>query len=184
MTSRCPADPLQTAAELFNLTVSEVAILGGRQSTVRSETYRNLTFRPDVTNNALQVVNEASSLIQLDRDGMAALPVPYTPLLPQSSGTVGGKPGAAGRHPRERHDIQRQGQRWRQHPGDARLRRRDTDDLSGPSSLPPGRRSRRQGTVDPVLKDIVVGLIGDGSTALPYRFVVGAAIARAASSRR
>ena len=56
-----PDDPMQTAAELFNLTVSEVAILGGRQSTVSSEAYRNLTFRPDVTNNALQVVNEGST---------------------------------------------------------------------------------------------------------------------------
>ena len=32
-----------------------------------------------------------------------------------------------------------------------------------------------QAVVNPVLADIVVGLIGDGSVALPYRFVVGAA---------
>ena len=85
-----PADPTQTVAELFNLTISEVAILGGRQTTVRSETYRNLTLRPGVANDALQVVNEGSRLVQLDRDGLAALPARTPGAARQSSGTVGG----------------------------------------------------------------------------------------------
>jgi phage tail sheath protein FI len=168
-----PADPIQTAAELFNLTVSEVAILGGRQSTVRSETYRNLTFRPDVTNNALQVVNEASSLIQLDRDGMAALPVPYTPLLPQSSGTVGGNLALPAVIPASGTTFNVKVN------GGANIP--VTLDYGGATpttyqGLLPFLQAaiQAQGTVDPVLKDIVVGLIGDGSTALPYRFVVGA----------
>ncbi len=101
--------------------------------------YRNLTFRPDVTNNALQVVNEGVEPrpARPRRDGGTAVPV-HAAVLPQASGTVGATPAAAGGHPGERVDVQRQGQRRREHPDHARLRRRDTDDLPEPPALPPG----------------------------------------------
>jgi phage tail sheath protein FI len=59
------ADP----ATLFNLTVSEVRIDGNRTSVVSTETYRNLTLESDVANNALEVVNHGSLLVQLDLNG-------------------------------------------------------------------------------------------------------------------
>jgi phage tail sheath protein FI len=88
-----PTDPLQIAAgmtvdELFNLTITEVAIQGGRQVPVRSETHRNLTLRPGMSNEALEVVNEASKLVQLSLE--AALPDPFTAIRPTPSATVGG----------------------------------------------------------------------------------------------
>jgi len=83
-------DPLT----LFNLTISEVRIDNGRRSVVRTETYRNLTMQPGVSNNAIDVVNEASRLVQLDRDGMAALPAVAPFPRPAATGTVGGNVGA------------------------------------------------------------------------------------------
>jgi phage tail sheath protein FI len=74
--------------ELFNLTVSEISRAPGRLTTLRSETYRNLTMREGVTNNALWVVNEGSKIVQLDRDSLGSLGSPYP--RPAATGTVGG----------------------------------------------------------------------------------------------
>lgn len=66
-----------TPATAFNLTVSEVRNEDGREVAVRTEVHRNLTMTPG-PRNALAVVNDASSLIQLSQDagwGML-LPVP------------------------------------------------------------------------------------------------------------
>src|SRR5688572_7305693 len=61
--------------EFFNLTVSEVEIEGGRAVIRRTETFRNLTMRPNTPNNAIQSVNEGSTLVQLSRDaGWGAIP--------------------------------------------------------------------------------------------------------------
>jgi phage tail sheath protein FI len=79
---------------LFNLTISEVRVDNGRRTIVRTETYRNLTMQEHVSNHALDVVNEASRLVQLDRDGMGALAaVPPFP-RPAAGGTFGGNVGA------------------------------------------------------------------------------------------
>jgi len=78
--------------EQFNLTVSEVRIDGDRTVVLRTEVHRNLTMRPDTPNNALEVVNQASGLVQLDRGGLnpANLPVPFVPTFrPASNGTLG-----------------------------------------------------------------------------------------------
>ena len=74
--------------ELFNLTVSEISQAPGRLTTLRSETYRNLTMREGVTNNALWVVNEGSRIVQLDRETLGGLSSPYP--RPAATGTVGG----------------------------------------------------------------------------------------------
>jgi len=79
------ADP----TTLFNLTVSEVQVDGDRTSVVQSETYRNLTLNPNTPNNAIEVVNQGSRLVQLDRTGLPAAVAPM--LLPASNGTLGGK---------------------------------------------------------------------------------------------
>ena len=78
------------AAE-FNLLVSEVADEGGRMVVRRSETFRNLTMRPGAPNNALEVVNAASRLVQLTRDGLTdALPDPWVDTFrPEVTGTLG-----------------------------------------------------------------------------------------------
>ena len=76
--------------ETFNLGVSEVAQQGGRTVTLRTESYRNLSLRPGVANNALAAVNERSKIVQLDREGLAALPDPFEATFrPAATGTSG-----------------------------------------------------------------------------------------------
>lgn len=85
------ADP----ARLFNLTVSEVRREGERTITVQTETFRNLTMEPDTPNNALEVVNQGSRLVQLDRVGLtpAGIPDPFEPdFRPTANGTISGQP--------------------------------------------------------------------------------------------
>ncbi len=81
---------------LFNLTVSEVRIDGDRTTVLQTETYRNLTMEPDTANNALEVVNQGSRLIQLNRDSLAPAnpPVPFVATFrPAASGTLSGALG-------------------------------------------------------------------------------------------
>lgn len=78
---------VQVAAELFNLTVTEVVLRDGRTLEVQSERFPNLTMRPAARNNAVEVVNEGSKLVQLDRNGLAALMNP--PERPDATGTQG-----------------------------------------------------------------------------------------------
>ena len=76
------ADP----ASLFNLTVSEVRRDGNRTVVVGTEIFRNLTLEADTPNNALEVVNQGSRLVQLDLNGAA----PAAGDRPAASGTVSG----------------------------------------------------------------------------------------------
>jgi uncharacterized protein len=76
--------------ETFNLTIQEVALENGRQVVRRSESYRNLTMEAGEPNYVLDVVNEDSVLVQLDRDGMADLiPFPTPAPRPDATGTLG-----------------------------------------------------------------------------------------------
>ena len=88
------ADP----ARLFNLTVSEVQQAGNRTITVQTETFRNLTLEPNTSRNALEVVNQGSRLVQLDRADLnpSDLPDPFVAdFRPSSTGTLGAAiPGA------------------------------------------------------------------------------------------
>lgn len=84
---------------LFNLVVSEIQTLNGQRTVLRTETFRNLTMEPGTPNNALDVVNAGSRLIQLDRLAIAtALPSPWptTPPYPRPAptGTITGALGA------------------------------------------------------------------------------------------
>jgi phage tail sheath protein FI len=78
------------AGRLFNLTASEVRIDGDRTTVLQTETFRNLTLEPGTANNALDVVNQGSRLVQLDRDGMADVPAMPPPFRPAATGTLGG----------------------------------------------------------------------------------------------
>jgi hypothetical protein len=82
-------DNALTQDELFNLTISEVEFRDGRMAVLQSETFRNLTLRPDARTNALSVVNAASRLIQLDRTGLPPIVIPPDPPRPDPTGTVG-----------------------------------------------------------------------------------------------
>jgi phage tail sheath protein FI len=85
-----PSDPVQTFGELFNLTISEISSAPGRLRSLRSETYRNMTMRPGAANNALEVVNEQSKMVQLDRDGLPAMASPFdTTFRPCATGSPG-----------------------------------------------------------------------------------------------
>lgn len=53
-------------SSLFNMTVSEVSFDDGRQTVLQTETYRNLSMDLDVSNYAVEVVNEGSRLIQIE----------------------------------------------------------------------------------------------------------------------
>ncbi len=88
-------DNVLTQAELFNLTVSEVELRNGRMAVLRSEAYRNLTMREEVRTSALEVVNAASRLVQLDRATLTPAAVPTPPFRPDPTGTVGVVPPGA-----------------------------------------------------------------------------------------
>jgi phage tail sheath protein FI len=77
-------------ANLFNLTISEVRIDGDRTSVLQTETFRNLTLQPDTPANVLEVVNQGSRLVQLDRDGLAAVPAMPPAFRPAAAGTLSG----------------------------------------------------------------------------------------------
>ena len=84
-------DPVVTQNELFNLTVTEVELREGQTVVLQTETFRNLTLRTGVRNNAVNVVNEGSRLVQLDRDLMGALSDP-PPRPDRLLGTLSGPP--------------------------------------------------------------------------------------------
>ncbi len=75
---------------LFNLFVSEVAISGNRTTVLQTESFRNLTMKPDTANYAVDVVNQGSRLIQVSR---ASALSDLTP--PAANGTVGADLAAA-----------------------------------------------------------------------------------------
>lgn len=66
----------------FNLTISEIVEVDGRRTTARTETFRNLTLTADAEHSADQVVNNGSRLVNVTMVGTA-------PDRPASSGTLG-----------------------------------------------------------------------------------------------
>jgi uncharacterized protein len=79
---------------LFNLSISEIVNSGGRRVTSRAESFRNLSNTAGAPNNAIDVVNDGSRLVQLT-PALAAWP------LPAATGTYGSAlsaPIASGAH--------------------------------------------------------------------------------------
>ncbi|HEX8984402.1 MAG TPA: phage tail sheath C-terminal domain-containing protein [Bryobacteraceae bacterium] len=76
--------------EFFTLTIVETALSAGRTVVRQTEVFRNLTMRPGAANNAIEVVNENSRLVQLNRDGLLnAIPDPFvTTFRPDPTGTL------------------------------------------------------------------------------------------------
>lgn len=77
---------------LFNLVVSEIITENGRRIIRNTETFRNLTMDSGAANYAIEVVNAGSRLVQLNRDALAAIPVPVPPAIwprPAATGTIG-----------------------------------------------------------------------------------------------
>ncbi len=72
----------------FNLSVSEIMSQDGRQVIVQAETYRNLNMDPNDTNYALEIVNDGSKLIQLERR-TPLTPTLDTTTIPAQTGTTG-----------------------------------------------------------------------------------------------
>jgi phage tail sheath protein FI len=84
-------DGVLVQGELFNLTAVEVEVRDGRTFVRQTETHRNLTMRPGVRNNAIEVVNETSKLVQLDRTALPAIPSPFPATFrPDATATLGG----------------------------------------------------------------------------------------------
>lgn len=74
------------ATATFNLTISQVRVDGNRTTVIATETFNNLTMEPNTPNNALEVVNQGSRLVQLDRAGLPALASPAP--RPAPSGAI------------------------------------------------------------------------------------------------
>jgi phage tail sheath protein FI len=79
----------------FNLTASEIVSENGRTRVVQTETFRNLTMDPASPSFALPVVNETSRMVQLDRRNLAgtadlpALPTAAPFPRPAATGSLG-----------------------------------------------------------------------------------------------
>jgi hypothetical protein len=174
-----PADPGIEVAELFNLTITEIAQRGGRSVEVRTETYPNLTMRPGARREAIPVVNEASKMVQLSRDaGFPDLPDPFTPTLPAATGTV----GSALPVPPPAAPVVADGSTFNVSVAGAPAVT-CTIDLGGdsPPDYPRLRpyveaaiRAAGMTAANPYLAGATVQLWGRGTTAAPYRFVVQA----------
>ena len=80
---------VQTAAEMFNLTITETFLQGGRNQVRQTETFGNLTLHPGARNNAVEVVNAGSRLVQLDRQGLDPDPGDFADFRPSTTGTLG-----------------------------------------------------------------------------------------------
>jgi len=88
-------DPNLTAGELFNLSVSQEVIRGGRLVVLNSETFNNLTLRAGSPRNALEIVNSSSQLVQVDRNTIGSQLNPQAATLP-GLGTPPERPAATG----------------------------------------------------------------------------------------
>ena len=91
-------------ATLFNLTVREIVTQGGRRVVLRTETHRNLTMTAGAPNNAIEKVNEGSRLVQLSRqnawplnrpapNGTFGAALPLVPVIPADGSSFSVDPG-------------------------------------------------------------------------------------------
>lgn len=160
-------------ARFFNLTVSEVAMQAGRLVVLRTETFRNLTMRPGVPNDALEVVNEGSKLVQLSRDPVwAAIPDP--PFRPAATGTLGNNLPATPAIPDPAVSANLD---FTVDPGTGPMAATLNYAGAAPADYP-GLRPfleaaiRAAGPDNPLLSGATVRLVGNGTATSPYRFHV------------
>jgi phage tail sheath protein FI len=155
------SDPTQ----LFNLALSEVGLQGGREMVLRTETFRNLTMNTGVPNNAVEVVNEGSRLVQLSRAAS------WAAARPAATGTLGNALPVPPRVPVS-------GANFRVNPGTGpQLCTINYGTNPAPTDYPGLRRYvedgiRASNPDDPLLAGATVQLIGNGSGASPFRFHV------------
>jgi phage tail sheath protein FI len=170
----------------FNVTVQEVQVAGDRTTVLQTEVFRNLTMQPDTSNNAVEEINANSRLVVADRfdnagNPLTAIPDPFVATFrPAPTGTMSDDLPAAPTLPAE---------------GDAFNVSIDggtaingTIQLGGAtiSSYPQLRpfieQAIRRAALDasvpdaekPLLAQASVAIIGAGSAANPYRYVVTA----------
>lgn len=115
---------------LFNLVVRLVETVGGKETVIASETYRNLSMQQTSPQYAIDVVNKNSQLIRLTDEGLGELPTPPRPdadviNAPQPGdfirlGLYGGTEGSDGDAP-PRFDGDAEGANWQQTTGAAAL---------------------------------------------------------------
>ncbi len=178
-----------STASTFNLYVSEVSIDGDRTTVVKTETFINLTMQPNTPNNAIEVVNQGSRLVQLDRVGLPPLTAAPWP-LPAPNGTISAPLAAlpasvpavsvivtagspATRVGRAKLNFPASlpvGMSWSQWTqilqSAIRNAQHDASDAAPNPVLPTGLR--------PYLTGATVDLIGDGTAGNPRRFVIQA----------
>lgn len=89
------------APDRFNLVVREVVMVNGRPQVLSSETHRNLSMNTGDPRYAVDVVNDASALVQITDGGLGDLPLASAPINaagdpPESAfqALVGGGDGA------------------------------------------------------------------------------------------
>ncbi len=165
--ARSPAasDPLNR----FNLTVSEIDSTSPQLKALRTETYRNLSMQKGSPSYALDVVNDGSALIQLERD------VGWTSTLrPVATGTIGTTPTK----------IPPEGATFKvgtASPPTLVCTLKYKGAVPAASDFPALRpfledaihtAAAAASPPDPLLTGAVVQLIGKGTAAAPYQFVV------------
>jgi len=156
-------------SELFNLRVSEITVVAGKPVVGRSETFRNVTLRNGVTNS---VVNAASQLVQLSLPAGVTFPNPFVKTFrPAPTGTLGSALPTAPSMPAD-------GATFKVDPGTGAVTATIT---YAPAPAPtdyPGLRPfleaaiRAAAPTDPLLAGASVKIIGKGTAAAPYQYLV------------
>jgi phage tail sheath protein FI len=152
-------------AEFWNLFVSEID--PSTSSVVQSESFRNLTLRPDSPNNAIEVVNEGSQLVQLT----VVVPSPFDKnFRPATTGTLA--------VPFTPPKIPNAGDQFTVDAGSgAKTATITYGGSTKPTDYPPLRpfleaAIRAADVNDPRLGGATVQLLGNGSATTPYNFRV------------
>jgi hypothetical protein len=167
----------------FNLAISEVRVDGDRTTVVGTEVFRNLTMQPERPNNAIAVVNAGSRLVTLNRTGLAAAPSPWDPTFrPAATGTISGPLPTTAVIPADgaTFNVTLDGVTVNgalDYPGAA--------PTSYPQLRPFLEQAIRRAALSsgiangqkPALAQASVSIIGAGTTANPYRYVVRAGCA-------
>lgn len=182
------ADDNTSAETNFTLTIKEVAINGDITTVVQQETYRNLTMEPNTANNAIEVVNGSSRLVQLT----TSVAVPAATDRPHVTGTLSGDldpandfagdlPTVAEMDTLTSVEVQDAGGATILNP--VNISFAGADPITSAAGWAATFQQRLRETAQdpavplemrPYLSGATVTLLGDGSAATPWRFLVTA----------